>query len=44
MALMGYNQEYHHFFIIDRIALAKQGDNVLGSVRPCPSVSVCSHG
>ncbi len=26
--------------IIDRVALAKQGDNALGSVRPCVRVSV----
>ncbi len=36
---MDQNQE--NKIIIDREALAKQGDNALGSVRPsvCPSVS-----
>ena len=33
-------------FFIDRVALSKQGDNVLGSVRPsvCLSITVHSHG
>ncbi len=41
---------YKPLFIIDRVALAKQGDNRIGSVRPsvCPSVRLCvcgrSHG
>ncbi len=30
-----------HIVIIDRVALAKQGDNVLGSVRPSVCVSAC---
>ena len=30
-----------HLFVIDRIALKKQGDNALGSIRPFVCVFVC---
>ena len=44
---MQYLRTQHGTIFIDRVALAKQGDNVLSSVCPsvCPSVrlSVCAH-